>query len=371
MHRHARSIATIALASVALATVAGPATVAQTLLVSPDVPTTLGSAAGDETVLGGEVAAATLSGTLGSRTAFPGDPAVVALHREIDGSWLLAFEVPFTHAGATYLPGDIVRFDGAAYSTAVSAAALGLPPGVGVDALAVPPGGSGLLLSFDAPVELGGAMREPADIVLRDAGAYATVFDASAVPDLAAHGADTIGVAPVPGAPGVWTLAFDVPVYPGLGAGSGLPAIVPGMLGTWDGATLTAGPAIAGWSIASLVDALAYPPPTTGVGATLRLGRTTGAVQLAWQPDCSAGALDYAVYRGTLGIWNDHAPETCTTDGAPAWSGGEPDGDAYYLVVPTNTWTEGSYGRSSDGLERPPSPSACLDARETGRCSAG
>ena len=62
------------------------------------------------------------------------------------------------------------------------------------------------------------------------------------------------------------------------------------------------------------------------------------------------------------------ASPTCTTQGALSWNLA-PAGDAlYFLVVPTNGVTEGSYGPRSDGSERPAGLSTCRD-RDPGACN--
>ncbi len=95
--------------------------------------------------------------------------------------------------------------------------------------------------------------------------------------------------------------------------------------------------------------------------ASLRLGRGTGGhVDLTWSASCAAGYEDYAVYRGTLGDFDSHAPVTCSSGGSTRWTVSGDDGDRYYLVVPRTIDSEGSYGRDGFAVERTPSPSACF-----------
>jgi hypothetical protein len=86
-----------------------------------------------------------------------------------------------------------------------------------------------------------------------------------------------------------------------------------------------------------------------------------GDLQLSWSPSCIGGDGDYMVYEGDLGDWTSHRDRLCSTAGATSAILTPSTTDAYYLVVPSNGAREGSYGRSSAGIERPPSSSACLE----------
>ena len=85
-----------------------------------------------------------------------------------------------------------------------------------------------------------------------------------------------------------------------------------------------------------------------------------GAVQLDWGPSCLAGDADYEVYEGQLGDFASHEPRACSTAGATEFTLVPGSGSTYYLAVPASLNREGSYGRSSDDLERPPGGVACL-----------
>jgi hypothetical protein len=103
-------------------------------------------------------------------------------------------------------------------------------------------------------------------------------------------------------------------------------------------------------------------PDGTG-GAVLPLTIEPGAggtLHLSWSPSCLASDADYAVYEGTIGNFASHVPLLCSTAGATAVSISPGAGSTYYLVVPHNTTVEGSYGRDSASLERPPSAAACF-----------
>jgi hypothetical protein len=90
-------------------------------------------------------------------------------------------------------------------------------------------------------------------------------------------------------------------------------------------------------------------------GTPLRLGRGAGdALQMTWGASCYAADTDFAVHEGLLGLPGSHAPKTCSTGGATAWTLDTPGaGNRYYLVVPRNAAFEGSHGRDSNGAERP------------------
>ena len=101
-----------------------------------------------------------------------------------------------------------------------------------------------------------------------------------------------------------------------------------------------------------------------GAGPTenpLTVTRTVGGdLTLSWDGSCGVTDTDYAIYEGALGNFTSHAPIGCSTAGATSATFAPPAGGAYYLVVPRNHWSEGSYGVDGDGAQRPPSAAACL-----------
>jgi hypothetical protein len=101
---------------------------------------------------------------------------------------------------------------------------------------------------------------------------------------------------------------------------------------------------------------------TAGAGDVLGLtmGRLGPNVFLSWSASCSATDGDYDVYEGTVGgNFTSHVPLVCTTSGNTGASFVPGAGNRYYLVVPTNGSSEGSYGRGIAGAERPASAGAC------------
>jgi hypothetical protein len=90
---------------------------------------------------------------------------------------------------------------------------------------------------------------------------------------------------------------------------------------------------------------------------------------LTWGASCLPGDTDYAAYEGWIGDWASHFLRTCTTGGMLEATFAPGSGARYYLVVPRNAASEGSHGRTSDGLERPTGSSPCL-SQLIGSCSA-
>jgi hypothetical protein len=95
----------------------------------------------------------------------------------------------------------------------------------------------------------------------------------------------------------------------------------------------------------------------------LLLGKSGTDLTLSWNPSCAATDDNYAIYEGTiagLGPGYDHTSIDCDTGGLTSQAVTPAAGDRYYLVVPTNDSAfEGSYGRTSGGVERPPGTGAC------------
>jgi hypothetical protein len=58
-----------------------------------------------------------------------------------------------------------------------------------------------------------------------------------------------------------------------------------------------------------------------------------------------------------------HFSKLCTTGGATTATFAPDNFDRYFLVVPTDGAQEGSYGRDSDGIERPQGGGACHGAQ--------
>jgi hypothetical protein len=84
-------------------------------------------------------------------------------------------------------------------------------------------------------------------------------------------------------------------------------------------------------------------------------------VTISWEPSCTYGAADYAIYEGAVGEWYGHAAVDCSDDGSDLREEITPlEGDRYLLVVPLNYIGEGSYGVGDGGAQRPVGTPACL-----------
>ena len=107
-------------------------------------------------------------------------------------------------------------------------------------------------------------------------------------------------------------------------------------------------------------------------GRAVRLTVTknaTPSITLDWFASCSAADIDYEVYEGTVGSWYSHFPVAglCLTGGTTATFDAAA-GARYYIVVPTDGPTEGSYGSDSVLAERPPSTTPCIGVQSIGNC---
>jgi hypothetical protein len=104
---------------------------------------------------------------------------------------------------------------------------------------------------------------------------------------------------------------------------------------------------------------LTHEGPAGGRINNLTVDELAGNVNLNWFGSCSAADNNYEVYEGQLGNFTSHVPVTCATGGLSA-SFAPAAGNRYYLVVPTNGASEGSYGKNKAGVERPASAAQCV-----------
>jgi len=110
-----------------------------------------------------------------------------------------------------------------------------------------------------------------------------------------------------------------------------------------------------------------------GRTACLTVDKNSGtSITLDWAGSCSGGDNDFGIYEGVVGNWLSHIPvpslaDACTTGGGTTASFETSGGNTYYLVVPTDGNTEGSYGGDSITGERPVSATACK-AQSLGTC---
>ncbi|ANM31809.1 hypothetical protein ABI59_22970 [Acidobacteria bacterium Mor1] len=108
-------------------------------------------------------------------------------------------------------------------------------------------------------------------------------------------------------------------------------------------------------------------PGGSGVpGTPLLVNRSGGDVVLSWDTSCGGGD-DFAVYEGIVGSFNSQVPVQCSTAGLTSLTFTPGAGNRFFLVVPTASGNEGSYGLDSDGAERAVSASACAP-QSVGTC---
>ena len=110
-------------------------------------------------------------------------------------------------------------------------------------------------------------------------------------------------------------------------------------------------------------------PRGAGNVAGLRVDRLDDTdLQLDWQPSCSEDDDDYAVYVGQLGQYDSHTAQLCSTAGSTTATLPLPAGAVYVLVVAVDGAEEGSYGKSSNGVERVVGAAACATQTVTSPC---
>ncbi len=106
------------------------------------------------------------------------------------------------------------------------------------------------------------------------------------------------------------------------------------------------------------------------VPSSLAVARAAGGdVTLTWGASCGPGAVDYAIYEGTLGSWYTHAPVACHDVAGDLTETITPSaGDRYFLLVPLAISDEGSYGAGPSGIERPRGASVCEATQSLASC---
>ncbi|MBW2693444.1 MAG: hypothetical protein JRE57_12565 [Deltaproteobacteria bacterium] len=156
-----------------------PATAQEVISASPDITIDLGASivTADEDVAVDNQLGIVVLENLG---ALPDASEVIALGLDVNGDRFIAFETTTALSGGVVArPGDVIRYDGVAYSIEFDASAAGLPNGVATDATSL--SASGLLLSFDTTVDLGsGLVVTDEDLVEWNGSSFALVFDGSA-----------------------------------------------------------------------------------------------------------------------------------------------------------------------------------------------
>ena len=105
------------------------------------------------------------------------------------------------------------------------------------------------------------------------------------------------------------------------------------------------------------------------VPTTLAIEKASGGnLTLTWAQSCVSSDTDYEIYEGTLAApFDTHRAILCSSGGATTKTFAPGSGNVYYLVVPTSGTKEGSYGKRSDGTERPVGSQQCVP-QQIGAC---
>lgn len=118
-------------------------------------------------------------------------------------------------------------------------------------------------------------------------------------------------------------------------------------------------------------------PGEAGTGSPLTVRRDSGDLVFAWgAPPASCGATGYSLYRGSLATLSsgayDHGPALTCSTGADSFrlplSDPRLGGADWFVVTANDGVEEGSYGRASGGMERPPASPACFSLQELAVC---
>lgn len=282
-----------------------------------------------------------------------------ALHLRSDGVWLFTPAFPLNLGGTDYEPRDIVAYNGTTYSLFLDGNAVGISEDARIDSLFLDAGGHPIL-SFDVPVNISSTEYSQNDLVLYNSGfsLYWNGQTAGVPAD-----ANIVGAAVDNG--GILVFSFDVP--------TNISSIeyLPGQLVQWSsGGGFSSYFVDSAWPSSAQVRDISF-QPQSGAGAVpdgrfvpgtpLRASKAgaTGNITLTWSASCITSDNDYEIYEGAIGNYTSHAQKYCSTSGATTMTFTPATSSAYYLVVPRNASSEGSYGYNSSGSQRPPASSPC------------
>jgi hypothetical protein len=113
-------------------------------------------------------------------------------------------------------------------------------------------------------------------------------------------------------------------------------------------------------------------PDGAGEVESLTVKMAPGGTQMLfeWTTSCWNPGADYAIYEGDIGDFTSHEFLTCSTGHSTQANVPLAEGNSYYLVVPQSSLgpNEGSYGRRSDGEERPQASASCETAQQIVAC---
>jgi hypothetical protein len=353
MSRYAPILVAAALAAAA----AQPAAAAQYNFMV-DVPTVLGGV--DYTP--GQIVRATGSGyVLEIDSDLPDGVDLSTLLRTPEGFWLVTPSVPVPDNEPSIEPRDVILFDPVTETVALvlDGSDAGIPEYAAIDALIYNRATDQIAMSFDVPVRINGVEYGHSDLVVYGAGGFSMLWSAVAAgvpPSANVVGADE-------DAAGRLVLSFDVPVT--LGGAIYRPGQLVQWTSGGGFSLYASDPAWPASSVLvdfGFVPASGEVPDGSAGSVPLTVAPAAGGqITLSWGGSCAGTDSDYEVYEGTIGTpFSSHVPVTCSTGGATSWTFTPGAGDRYYYVVPRNAVTEGSYGERSGGLQRPPSGAACL-----------
>jgi len=287
-----------------------------------------------------------------------GDSSVrlLALHRLPDGRWLLVPATPAVDGTSAVEPRDVILFDGVTPAPYFDGSTAGVPDYARIDSVFLDADGS-LVLGFDVPVNLGGTEYSRSDLVRYSGGVFSLFWDAEA----AGVPADANVVGADRDSGGTLVVSFDVPTN------LGGTEYLPGQLVRWNGSAFSSYFVDPAWPSSAQIGDFGFVPSAGSVpdgggapGTPLTVSAAGGNLTLSWGASCATPDTDYEIYEGTIGIYYSHTQKFCTTGGATTRTFSQPAGNTYYLVVPKNAVSEGSYGRASNGSERPQGSAACL-----------
>lgn len=332
------------------------------LLISSDGPTTETATA--TTLREFQIYRYTLPVAYTLTLSIAGNPKLDGIHKmDRAGNWLFSVEsansLAGALAGADADPRDVIRFDAGAgsYSFFFCGAVAGVPAGANLDAVYLDGGdGGSLIASFDVPTTMGAFTFDPADLVrfVRTGAGCGNWALAAANPDFDASAAGTgiptsVNMLDAERVGGLRIFSLDVPATLGP---PGAVTYLPGQIVAWNGAAFSLYEPLAGWPLSGTVDGLSTQGNPGIIPATLLVNKTAfpqldlSDVIISWNASCSEGASDYGIYEGTIGVWPSHTRVDCADGGVPLTEQITPGaGSRYYLVVPRNTMTEGSYGQ--------------------------
>ncbi len=123
----------------------------------------------------------------------------------------------------------------------------------------------------------------------------------------------------------------------------------------------------------ALVVTGAIEPVTNPPGRVLNnltISKSGTSLNLSWQaPGGTCDTTKYGVYRGTLPLTSyNHAYLDCNVN-STSFSTSQDTGSYYFLVVPQNSSSEGSYGHKSNGDEIDRAASPCVSNYNTTQCN--